>query len=31
MSGADLDSELVKRVQEGDKRAFDMLVKKVPA
>lgn len=28
MSGADLDSELVKRVQEGDKSAFDMLVKK---
>ncbi|MHC9509954.1 RNA polymerase sigma factor RpoE [Kangiella sp. M94] len=28
MSGADLDSELVKRVQEGDKTAFDMLVKK---
>lgn len=28
MSGPDLDSELVKRVQEGDKSAFDMLVKK---
>ena len=28
MSEADIDSELVKRVQDGDKKAFDMLVTK---